>query len=255
MTIHRVGNSVHGSCLIASSAAHTYVARRSVDIIRGSLISLCVLSLVACARSLSSVTIVPPRDTAPDQISRDHAECRQQAQESSTTYVPAGAMLAAVRRVRTNDRWFLDCLEMKGYSVTNAQRNSALPPSEPVSVSHGLSEQPLPQTTYEVVLAGKSCRAVPLQSIECRYTVGKDLRFTIARIRETDAGLSFIHSDRQGDFYADIGQVPSCIRIARERPSAVSTSTRDTGGTTDVAFVSIRTGTVYRNAEDCRDNL
>ncbi|MGA6829389.1 hypothetical protein ACO9S2_17500 [Nitrospira sp. NS4] len=210
---------------------------------------------MACARSLSSVTIVPPVATAPDQVSRDYTACRQQAQESSTAYVPAGDLLAAVRRVRTNDSQFVDCLKIKGYSVTNAQRNSAPAPSEPSPLSPGLSEATLQRTIYDVVLAGKSCRAIAPQSIECRYTVGKDLRFTIARIRETDATLSFIHSDHQGDFYADLGRVPSCIRIARGLPSAVTTSTRDTGGTTDDAFVSIRTGTIYRNAEDCRNNL
>jgi hypothetical protein len=67
-----------------------------------------------------------------------------------------------------------------------------------------------------VFLADKSCRAVPPQSIEHPYTVGKDLRFTIARIRERAAALSFIHSDNQGDFYADIGLLPSCIHIARD---------------------------------------
>ena len=240
---------------LGSSTAQPHAAFRSAGIIFSYLISFCMLSLVACAHSLSSVTIVPPPDTAPDQVSRDYTECRQQAQESSTTYVPAGAMLAAVRSVGTNDSRFLDCLKMKAYSVTNAERKPPLAPSELSPLSHGLPEARLQRTIYDVVLAGKTCRAVLSQSIECRYTVGKDLRFTIARIREMDAALSFIHSDNQGDFYADIGPFPNCIRIARGRPSAVTASARDTGGTTDVAFVSIRTGTIYQNAEDCQNNL
>lgn len=255
MTIHRVEDSVHSSYSIGSSTPQLHAACRSAEIFLGSLISLFMLSLLACARPMSSVMIVPPLDTAPDQVSRDYVECRQQAQESSTTYVPAGGMLAAVRRVRTNDSRYLDCLKIKGYSVMDAQRNPVLAPSEPSHLSHGLPEPALQRTLYDVVLAGKSCRAVPSQSIECRYTVGKDLQFTIARIREMEAALSFIHSDIQGDFYADLGFVTSCIRIARGLPSAVTASTRDTGGATDVAFVSIRTGTIYRNAEDCQNNL
>jgi hypothetical protein len=180
-------------------------------------------------------------------------ECRQQAQESSMTYVPAGAMLAAVSHVRTNDSRFLECLETKSYSITNVQRKPASMQHE-LRLSHGLADPVMQKTAYDAVLEGKLCRALPTQSIECRYTVGKDLQFTIGRIRETDAGLSLIRSDRQGDFYADVGVFPGCIRITRRVPSAVTASTVDSGGTTDVAFVSIRTGTVYRHAEDCPNN-
>jgi len=219
--------------------------------ITGYLFSFLLMSLAACAPSLSSVVIVPPPDTASDRVARNYLECRQEARESSMTYVPAGAMLAAVSNVRTNDSRFLDCLEMKGYSITSPQRRMGSTASASSHPSYGPGST-LQKTTYEVVLEGKSCRAVSTQSIECRYTAGKDLQFTIARIRETEASLSLLHSDRQGDFYADVGVYAGCIRVTRGAASDANAFTIVQEGVTDVAFVSIRTGTVYRNAEDCQ---
>ena len=40
----------------------------------------------------------------------------------------------------------------------------------------------------------------------------------MARIRERDAALSFIHSDKQGDFDTDIGLLSSCTHIVRGLP-------------------------------------
>src|SRR5690348_13335235 len=105
---------------IAETTPHSSVIRALPYISRGMpadsaitgyLFSLLMMSLAACAPSLSSVVIVPPPDTASDRVAHDYLECRQKAQESSMTYVPAGAMLAAVSNVRTNDSRFLDCLE------------------------------------------------------------------------------------------------------------------------------------------------
>ena len=41
--------------------------------------------------------------------------------------------------------------------------------------------------------------------IERSYAGVKDLRFTIAWIRDRDAAFSFIHSDNEDNFYVDIG--------------------------------------------------
>lgn len=252
--IYSIAETARGSSVICTLPHIILRGMPAGSAITGYLFSFLMMSLAACAPSLSSVVIVPPPDTASDRVARDYLECRQKAQESSMTYVPAGAMLAAVSNVRTNDSRFLDCLEMKGYSITSPQRRMGSTASASSHPSYGLAGSTLQKTTYEVVLEGKSCRAVSTQSIECRYTAGKDLQFTIARVRETEASLSLLHSDRQGDFYADVGVYAGCIRVTRGAASDANAFTIVQEGATDVAFVSIRTGTVYRNAEDCQQS-
>ena len=252
--IYSIAETTHGFSVICTLPHIILRSMPTGRAITGYLLSLLMTSLAACAPSLSNVVIVPPPDTASDRVARDYLKCRQEAQESSMTYVPAGAMLAAVSNVRTNDSQFLDCLETKGYSIKSPQRRKVSTASEPSHPFHGLARPTLQKTTYEVVLEGKSCRAVSTQSIECRYTAGKDLQFTIARIREAEASLSLLHSDRQGDFYADVGVYAGCIRVTRGAVLDANAFTIVREGATDVAFVSIRTGAVYRNAEDCQQS-
>ena len=57
-----------------------------------------------------------------------------------------------------------------------------------------------PQPTVEIVLAGKSCSENKEQTIECNYSIGKDLKIGIAGVGQRDTSIVFLKSDIDGDF-------------------------------------------------------
>ena len=98
------------------------------------------------------------------------------------------------------------------------------------------------ETTYEAVVSGMTCKQNRSGSLECAYHVGRSLYFTIAGIGERDAGITFMSSNFDGDFYASIGVLHGCVIVkpGKLKPNMI-----------DFAFVSPRDGKVYRDWEAC----
>lgn len=100
-------------------------------------------------------------------------------------------------------------------------------------------------STYQVVVAGMKCLQNSMGSMECEYRVGRSLHFNIAGVGDKDAGIAFLASSFEGDYYAGIGVMHGCVIVkpgkAIEGPAAL-----------DFAFVSPRSGKVYSDWESCQ---
>jgi hypothetical protein len=97
-------------------------------------------------------------------------------------------------------------------------------------------------TAFEDTVAGKRCNQ-NTQTISCRYKVGKDLEFTIDGIGDPDTGISFLHSNFDGDYFATFGLRHGCVIVKHGRDPRLPP---------DFAFVSPRNGKVYKTWEDCK---
>src|SRR3989338_9953619 len=102
------------------------------------------------------------------------------------------------------------------------------------------------QSTYELVVAGKSCEASETtQNIDCDYKVGKGLHFGVAGIGLPDAGVTVYSSSFDGDFYITYGLLHGCV-IVKRGPDSISSGVIDgPGSMLDFAFVSPRNGKIY----------
>ena len=103
------------------------------------------------------------------------------------------------------------------------------------------------QSTFETTTKGAMCEQNATGARLCTYRVGKDLEFSIAGVGEPDAGISFIRSDFAGDFYARMGMQHRCVIVSPGK-RAPKTATLGEGY---FAFVSPRTGLVYRTWPEC----
>jgi hypothetical protein len=72
------------------------------------------------------------------------------------------------------------------------------------------------------------------------------LEFTIAGVGDPDAGISFLRSDWNGDFYARFGLMHGCVIVTfgKQAPRGISLS--------GFAFVSPRSGKVYKTYQECQ---
>jgi len=103
----------------------------------------------------------------------------------------------------------------------------------------------LAQSAFDATARGTECRATSGGSLHCIYRVGKDLEFSITAIGAPDSGVSFLRSNIKGDFYARFGIVHGCIIVT----FGDGASPKAAG---DYAFVSPRTGRVYRSWQECQ---
>jgi len=103
-------------------------------------------------------------------------------------------------------------------------------------------------SVYELVLKGASCeRQNSKQRVDCDYIVGKDFKVSIADVGTSNAGIHFVRSSFEGDFYGSVGAVHGCVVVNRGK-RAMKDSTFP-----DVAFISPKSGKVYKDWGDCRD--
>lgn len=108
--------------------------------------------------------------------------------------------------------------------------------------------------TYDAVVAGMSCKQSALQGerqLDCEYKVGRGLQFTIAGVGQSDAAITVAKaSGYDSDFYFTFGVMHGCVIV---KPG---TSTRDAalkaGVRPDMAFVSPKTGKVYKTWPECQ---
>lgn len=103
------------------------------------------------------------------------------------------------------------------------------------------------QSTFEATTKGAKCEQNAAGARLCTYRIGKDLEFTIAGVGEFDAGISFIRSDFAGDFYARMGMQHRCVIVSPGKRAPKGATTLDGY----FAFVSPRTGLVYRTWQEC----
>jgi hypothetical protein len=98
--------------------------------------------------------------------------------------------------------------------------------------------------THDVVVSGMTCKQQgSSNSLECAYRVGRSLYFTIAGVGDPDAGITFMSSSFDGDYYATFGILHGCVIV---KPGKLQSNPFD------FAFVSPRNGKVYGDWESCR---
>lgn len=106
-------------------------------------------------------------------------------------------------------------------------------------------------STYDTVLSGKTCGPSGTQEIRCTYRVGKDLHFTVDGIGGLWTEITFIKSSYEGDFYATYGLGHGCVVVKRGKSNWENPGCGGPGSAFDYAFVSSKTGEVYRDWQDC----
>lgn len=102
-----------------------------------------------------------------------------------------------------------------------------------------LSVSPSYGSTFDVVLKSKKCEIGRNQQTTCEFRLGNSLHFAIAGVGQSDASIVFMKSDFEGDYYASFALSHQCVIVFPK-------------GVLDLAFVSPRTGKVYRTWPECR---
>lgn len=103
------------------------------------------------------------------------------------------------------------------------------------------------QSVFEATTRGANCTQNSDGARICRYKVGQGLEFSITGVGEPYAGISFLRSDIKSDYWARVGMQHRCIIVvAGERAPKEALTAKG-----DFAFVSPRTGVVYRTWQEC----
>lgn len=100
-------------------------------------------------------------------------------------------------------------------------------------------------STFDVVVSGRKCQESTwvAQQLDCEYQIGKDLSITVGGIGEDDTAVTFNKVDSHGDYYATFGLMHSCVIV---KPGL------KTKHFFDFAFISPRTGKVFRSWRECQ---
>ena len=106
-------------------------------------------------------------------------------------------------------------------------------------------------STYDTVLAGKRCAPEGTQEVRCTYRVGNDLHFTVDGIGGLWTDITFIKSSYEGDFYATFGLGLGCVVVKRGKSNWENPGCGGPGSAFDYAFISSKTGEVFRDWQDC----
>ena len=101
------------------------------------------------------------------------------------------------------------------------------------------------QSLFNLAVTGTACKAVSDGSLFCKYQVGKDLEFSITSVGNTNAGISFLRSNFDGDYFARFGLMHGCIIVARGMAAPERGSPAD-----DYVFVSPKTGKIYKSWQE-----
>jgi hypothetical protein len=101
------------------------------------------------------------------------------------------------------------------------------------------------QTTFDLVVKGKSCNEQRTQQLDCDYKIGTQFWLSIASVGSSDAGVTFMKSDFNGKYYGTFGISHGCVIV---KTGAANT----TSSPFDLAFVSPRNGKVYKDWPSCQ---
>ena len=105
-------------------------------------------------------------------------------------------------------------------------------------------------TTFEVVEKARICTPshADVRQVDCDFRVGRSLWFSIAGVGLPDAGIAFMKSDIEGDYYGAVGLEHHCVIVW---PGKLTTNGQQKR-IADLAFVSPIDGRVYRNWRSCQ---
>jgi hypothetical protein len=110
-------------------------------------------------------------------------------------------------------------------------------------------------STFDAVVAGTICTQSKLPysnsaQLDCVYAVGSGLNFEIDGVGETDAAILINHAEGlKSDFYFKFGLLHGCVIITRGFGKQRASTGQMPG--LDMAFVSPRSGRVYRTWQEC----
>jgi hypothetical protein len=107
-----------------------------------------------------------------------------------------------------------------------------------------------PTRVYDAVVRGMECKQQQTGMLECNYRVGKSLHFAIAGVGGPEAGVTFFKVDWDGDYYATFGVQHGCV-VVKEGQQSLNRLPKDGAALPEMAFVSPRTGKVYRTWPAC----
>lgn len=119
-------------------------------------------------------------------------------------------------------------------------------------VAQGQEKEP---STYDAVIEGTECTQshMPYQTsaqLNCVYTVGTGLKFVIAGVGQSDGAILVERATGlDSDFYFKFGVQHGCVIVTRGFGKKRQTASGLPGF--DMAFVSPRTGRVYRTWQEC----
>jgi hypothetical protein len=99
---------------------------------------------------------------------------------------------------------------------------------------------------YDLLLKSKKCAssAISPNQLNCEYSAGKDFQLEIAGVGDSDAGISFVRSNREGDYWGSFAIKHGCV-VVHAQPR------RDSFAMPDLAFISPKTGKVYKDWRTC----
>jgi hypothetical protein len=100
-----------------------------------------------------------------------------------------------------------------------------------------------PNRTYDAVIEGMTCRQQANGRLDCAYSIGESLRFTVAGVGQEDAVVSFAQVDSTKGFVAAYSTLHGCVVV---KPAAAGDSS------VALAFISPRDGRVYRIWQHCK---
>jgi hypothetical protein len=101
------------------------------------------------------------------------------------------------------------------------------------------------QSTFDLMVKGKSCVERTGQQLDCDYRIGSDFWLSIAAVGSSDAGITFMKSDFKGKYYGTVGVAHGCAIVK----TGTANTTRNPY---DMAFVSPRNGKVYADWPSCQ---
>lgn len=101
------------------------------------------------------------------------------------------------------------------------------------------------ESTYDLILKGKKCEEGYSQQLDCSYKIGKGFWLSLAGVGISDAGVTFMKSDFNGDYYGTYGVLHGCVIV---KPGTKN----KTNNPVDFAFVSPKNGKVYKDWQSCQ---
>jgi hypothetical protein len=127
------------------------------------------------------------------------------------------------------------------HTIGAQQAVTASPASAPVSVA------------YDALLDGMSCRQQRSGRMDCEFRAGAAVRFVISGVGQEDVSIAFVEADAKGEFVASMVPLHGCVVV---KPTRTADATKAAGipasdSVLTFAFVSPRSGKVYRNWATC----
>ncbi|HEX7939533.1 MAG TPA: hypothetical protein VF483_11150 [Gemmatimonadaceae bacterium] len=109
-----------------------------------------------------------------------------------------------------------------------------------------------PSAAFNALLEGMACKQQPSGRMDCDFHVG-GTRFVIAGVGQEDVAISFVQADTADPYRVSIAPLHGCVVV---KPTNSAQATRTAGlsegdSVATFAFVSPRTGKVYRSWQSC----